>query len=140
MYCEACSAMAKANKLPKRRAAIREYMRAWTASNPKHAINDLMRGGILKSITDKGGRSWQDLVDYTVDDLKAHLERQFQPGMGWENRGLNGWHIDHRLPLSSFEFSSSDDPDFKAAWALTNLQPMWGDENIRKKDQILYLL
>ncbi|KQS74223.1 hypothetical protein ASG25_02055 [Rhizobium sp. Leaf384] len=69
-----------------------------------------------------------------------HLERQFTDGMTWENRGLNGWHIDHRLPLSSFSYTSAEDPEFQFAWSLANLQPMWGDENIRKKDQILYLI
>lgn len=138
-YCAPCAKLSKAGRLPHRREALRAYS-AVRRKIPMHAINDLMRGGILRSISDKGGRSWQGLVGYTAEQLKAHLERQFQPGMTWGNRGVNGWHIDHRLPLSSFNFSSADDPEFKAAWSITNLQPMWGDENIRKKDQILYLL
>jgi len=138
-YCTECNELSTAGKLPHLVQARNAYARE-RGRVPKHALNNLMRGGILKSISDKGGRSWQDLVDYTVEDLFAHIERQFEPGMTWENRGLNGWHIDHRLPLSSFNFSSADDPEFKAAWSITNLQPMWGDENIRKKDQILYLL
>lgn len=138
-YCEKCKSLSVAGKLPHLMIAKREYA-AERRKLPKHALNDLMRSGILKSITDKGGRSWQSLVDYTLEDLITHLERQFLPGMTWQNRGINGWHIDHRIPLSSFSFSSSCDDDFRAAWALTNLQPMWGDENIRKKDQIIYLI
>ena len=33
---------------------------------------------------------------------------------------------------SDFAFTSPDDPDFKACWALTNLRPLWGDKNISK--------
>jgi 5-methylcytosine-specific restriction endonuclease McrA len=42
------------------------------------------------------------------------------------------WHIDHIIPISSFSFSSPEDPEFKAAWALTNLRPLWAAQNISK--------
>lgn len=141
IYCEDCSALSSAGKLPHTRVAMAAARRKRNASHPKYAINDLMRGGISKSLRgEKAGRSWTSLVPYTVEQLCAHLERQFTDGMTWENRGLNGWHVDHRLPLSSFSYTSAEDPEFQFAWALSNLQPMWGDENIRKKDQILYLI
>jgi len=31
-------------------------------------------------------------------------------------------------------------PDFKAAWALTNLQPLWALDNIRKHNRMTFLL
>ena len=86
----------------------------------------------------KKGRSWEALVGYTVEDLMRHLERQFSKGMTWGNRGE--WHIDHIVPLKSFTFISPDEPEFKAAWALTNLRPLWGKENIRKNAKRLHLL
>src|SRR3546814_16139410 len=48
----------------------------------------------------------------------------------WDNRGE--WHIDHIRPLCSFEFKSPDDPQFREAWALTNLRPLWARDNPRK--------
>lgn len=60
----------------------------------------------------------------------AHLERQFLPGMTWENRGE--WHIDHIRPLCSFQFQTPDCPQFREAWALTNLQPLWAQDNLKK--------
>ncbi|WP_156379929.1 MULTISPECIES: hypothetical protein [unclassified Rhizobium] len=140
VYCGECTLLAKANKLPDSVARVRAYAKTWVASHPKHSLNAIMRRGILRSVEDKAGRSWTSLVPYTVEELMDHLERQFTDGMTWENRGLNGWHIDHRLPLSSFSYTSAEDPEFQFAWSLANLQPMWGDENIRKKDQILYLI
>lgn len=78
----------------------------------------------------KSGRRWQLLVGYTTEDLRRHLEALFVPGMTWLNHGE--WHIDHKRPLSSFMFASTDDPAFKECWALSNLQPLWAEDNLRK--------
>jgi hypothetical protein len=79
----------------------------------------------------KGGRSWTALVGYSVDKLMRHIERQFLPGMTWENRSL--WQVDHIVPLARFSFTSVDDPEFRAAWALTNLRPLWSEQNLQKR-------
>lgn len=86
-------------------------------------VNNSLREG-------KGGRSWERLLGFTLADLMAHLEAQFLPGMTWDNRGE--WHIDHIRPLCSFSFQTPDDPQFREAWALTNLQPLWAADNLRK--------
>jgi hypothetical protein len=90
-------------------------------------------------INGKSGRKWETLAGYTLNQLMAHLERQFLNGMTWENRG-NGWHIDHIVPLSSFKFTSPDDPEFKAAWALTNLRPLWKRDNLEKGSKQMFLV
>ena len=82
----------------------------------------------------KAGESWQTLVGYTVFDLKAHLEALFQPGMSWTNMGE--WHVDHIRPRSSFEFDSPTDPQFLECWALSNLQPLWKLDNLRKSSRL----
>lgn len=89
-------------------------------------------------VAGKSGKSWRDLVDYSLEDLVRHLERQFLPGMSWENR--SEWHIDHIVPKSSFEFSTADCDGFKAAWALTNLRPLWASDNVRKQAKQIYLI
>ncbi len=109
------------------------------AKEPRNLINNRMRAGMWASIKGKkAGRSWQKLVGYSTADLILHLERQFQRGMTWDNFG--DWHIDHRRPLASFSFTGPDDPEFKEAWALTNLQPLWAQENIAKRARITFLL
>jgi len=106
---------------------------------PKWHINNRMRVGMWASLKGKKlGQSWQALAGYSTAQLMAHLERQFLPGMTWENFGA--WHIDHRRPLASYAFKSTDDPDFRAAWALTNLQPLWAVDNMRKRDRLVCLL
>lgn len=140
-YCTECRVLQKANKLPHLRENIRVWRRKRYKEDPKFALNELMRGGISRSLRGmKDWSSWTDFVDYTVDELKAHLERQFTRDMTWENRGEFGWHIDHILPIASFDYDGPDHPEFKACWALTNLRPLWGNENSAKKDKILYLI
>lgn len=88
-----------------------------------------MSRGIRRSIV-PNGRHWSDLLGYDVDDLARHLTKQFTTGMTWENMAL--WHIDHVRPLSSFTIEGHDCPQFKAAWALDNLQPLWARANLVK--------
>lgn len=124
----------------------RKRFNAWyiqrAKGDPLVKISRMMRTLMHREVGRKsaGRGTWTKLVGYTADQLKIHLERQFLPGMTWDNRGLNGWHIDHIIPISSFSYDSHDHPDFKACWALTNLRPMWAADNIRKKDKRLFLL
>jgi hypothetical protein len=50
--------------------------------------------------------------------------------MSWENWSRNGWHIDHIVPLDSFDLTNPD--QVKTACNYTNLQPLWAADNIRK--------
>jgi hypothetical protein len=69
-----------------------------------------------------------DLVGCTVQELMAHLERQFAVGMSWENMGE--WHIDHVRPCASFDLTDLEQQKDCFHWS--NLQPLWAEENIRK--------
>lgn len=86
----------------------------------------------------KAGRSWQALVGYTLEDLMAHLERQFAAGMCWANIGQ--WHVDHIVPKSAFVYEQAEDAAFREAWALTNLRPLWAKDNLSKGPKRLLLL
>lgn len=79
----------------------------------------------------KSGRKWQELVGYSVDDLRSHLEAKFAEGMTWENYG-SGWHVDHVRPIASFDFVARGDEAVRECWALSNLQPLWAADNLRK--------
>jgi len=103
----------------------------------KFKINHNIRCAIQKSLkSNKQGKHWEHLVDYTLADLKKHLEKKFNKKNGhtWENYGE--WHIDHIIPVSIFNFTKPEHPDFKRCWALSNLQPLWGPENMSKGAKI----
>lgn len=76
-----------------------------------------------------------EALGYTPTDLINHLSSQLKDGMTWENYGE--WHVDHKLPITSFTFTDMYDPEFKRCWSLENLQPMWGSDNISKSNHIL---
>lgn len=100
--------------------------------NPKSHLKMVFRVAMRQCLKGlKKHRSTFDLLGYSVEDLKRHLEKKFAPGMTWENYG-RGWHVDHIIPLSAFNFASTDDADFRRAWALSNLRPLWAEDNMRK--------
>ena len=100
-------------------------------------LNERISGAINLSLRkNKNGLHWESLVGYTLEDLKQHLENLFTQGMEWGNYKHSGWHIDHIIPVSRFNFESYDDLDFKRCWALSNLQPMWGRENMSKGNRL----
>lgn len=70
------------------------------------------------------------LCGVSLDGLRDHLEAQFCGGMAWHNYGFEGWHIDHRRPLCSFNLS--DPEQQKLAFHYTNLQPLWKADNFSK--------
>ena len=71
-----------------------------------------------------------DLVGCNAETLSTHLEAQFSTGMNWANQGQ--WHIDHRRPCASFDLSIPEEQ--RMCFHYTNLQPLWGPENLSKSD------
>ena len=121
------------------RANAKRYNDARRATPSGH-LEWTIRASVKRAIAKetKAGRRTFELLGYTVDDLKTHLERQFLPGMTWENYGE--WHVDHRVPLASFEYQTPDCDEFKSAWAITNLQPLWAKDNLSKGSRRTVLL
>lgn len=79
---------------------------------------------------EKEGDTKEEL-GYSAVQLKHHLEKQFKEGMSWKNHGE--WEIDHILPLTLFDNSSTP----KEVNALSNLQPLWKEENRHKYNNII---
>lgn len=91
-------------------------------------MNNACKAGNFK----KNYRKTKDLLGYTWQDFKKHMESKFQDGMTWTNHGK--WHIDHIVPVKWFINNRCF--DIKVVNALTNLQPLWAVENIRKSDKV----
>lgn len=108
----------------KRRAGDVDYR---IMSRARSAISSALRSNT------KAGHM-EELLACSIEDLRHHLENQFTNGMTWENYGRHGWHIDHIIPISYFNFS--DPEQQKRAWHYTNLRPMWAKDNIRKGNKI----
>lgn len=106
-------------------------------STPKGKLNACISTAICNSLQrgTKARQHWETLVGYTIDDLKKHLEKQFDSNMNWENYG-SYWHIDHKIPMSIFNFETPADIDFIRCWSLKNLQPLEAKKNISKRNNI----
>ena len=98
-------------------------------------VSCLIRARLRMRLLNKGKKSIATYLPYTVDELIIHLEKQFTEGMTWDNYGE--WHLDHKIPDSSFNYSSVEDDEFKKCWALENLQPLWELDNLIKGKKII---
>ncbi len=108
-------------------------------SKPQNKIRRAIATRIRYALKNGRVSGWNHCLDYTVEELKLHLESKFTKDMTWDNYGFYGWHIDHKIPVSYFNFSSIRDVEFKQCWALDNLQPMWAKENLSKHAKLIYL-
>lgn len=118
------------SKNPERKAATNaRYVRTRMAIDPVFRLTYAIRCRLGQAFRSKSipkrGRT-RDMIGCGWDQLKAHIEAKFLPGMSWENR--EAWHIDHMTPLSS----ASTVEDMERLCHYTNLQPLWASDNIRK--------
>lgn len=98
----------------------------------KHNINHLLyaklKRGVYRCLGNNAtGSGWFKTLGYTIDDLRAHLEKHFTYNMSWDNR--HEWHIDHVVPICAFDIQSADSKEFKACFGLHNLRPIWPGDN-----------
>ena len=103
--------------------------------DPNGYLTSIMRSrvrGALKrfSPTNPKNKRTMEYVGCDIDTLRTHLESQFTEGMSWENQGE--WHIDHRRPCASFNLDNEEEQYM--CFHYTNLQPLWGTENLEKND------
>lgn len=111
--------------------------------DPLYRASSNMSRCIYESITSRGlgkrkrKRHWESIVGYTLQDLKEHLEKQFLPGMSWDNYGRKGWNIDHIIPIRFFRYNDMRDVEFRYCWSLDNLQPLWEKDNLEKGDKVI---
>jgi hypothetical protein len=115
----------------------RNYEKTRKTNDPLYKLISNFRTAIYQVLKENRvdkNQSYFDVLQYTPEQLIVHLEKQFTEGITWENYGE--WHVDHKLPISSFNIQEMGDSEFMKCWSLENLQPMWGEENIRKSNKI----
>ena len=124
--------------IDKHREYKRKYEKHRKDTDPLYRLVSNFRTAIYtvlkESNVDKYGHYF-DILQYTPDELINRLELQFKDDMSWENYGE--WHVDHIKPISSFDIKEIGDDEFMKCWSLDNLQPMWGEDNIKKSNKVL---
>jgi hypothetical protein len=150
----------------KNKEAIKEYNKKYAKSNrnkivKKHNEYQIIRRkndpafrirGIISNMINKqlesygstkNGKSCLDYLPYSIQELKEHIEQQFEIWMNWDNHGKYDsklwddndqstwtWQIDHIVPQSDLPYSSMTDDNFKKCWALSNLRPYSAKQNL----------
>ena len=130
----------RTENVDKWRKTKRDYEKTRKANDPIYKLINNFRTAIyqvLKENNVKKNGHYFDILKYSPEDLITHLEKQFDERMSWDNYGE--WHVDHIKPISSFNIQEIGDNEFIECWSLNNLQPLWGDENIRKSNKLDYL-
>ena len=119
------------------REQVRNVQRLWErgqlATNVQYRLRKQLRirlNGALRGQAKRGSAVSE--LGCSVAELVSYLEGLWTIGMTWESYGSGGWHIDHIVPLASFDLT---DPDQLAkACHYTNLQPLWWMDNLVKGD------
>lgn len=78
----------------------------------------------------KVGSAVKDL-GCSIEEFRAYIEKQFKPGMSWNNWGFHTWHLDHIKPLDSFDLTNRS--QFLEACHYTNYQPLEASKNHSKR-------
>jgi len=130
---EAANARARVrNKRPEVKAARSARVLTRYHADPDFRLKIRMSKAIRRALggAKKNRRPWENLVGYTIEDLRIHLKRQFVKGMSWHN--IDQWQVDHIVPIACFGRVDPGGDAFRACWALSNLRPLWKSLNHAK--------
>lgn len=102
----------------------REYQSKRRKIDPKYKLICDLRNLVNISIKNGGyvkKESTKIILGCSYDFFIKYLESKFVNGMTWENKGLEGWHIDHIKPVAS----AKSETEIIVLNHYTNLQPLW---------------
>jgi hypothetical protein len=117
------------------REKLNEKQRERYRNKPHFRIAALLRNRLNFVLNGKRrAQSLLDLLGCSAQEARRYIESQFLPGMSWDNHGK--WHIDHRKPLKGPGVDLTDPAQLAELCHYTNLQPLWGPENIRKSNRM----
>ena len=117
----------------------KKYRAKCIATIPLFRVNQTMSVSVRRGLVmGKQGMRWESLVGYTCNDLAKRLAKTLPAGYSWSDftMGKTDLEIDHIIPIAAFNFSTTDDLDFKRCWALTNLRLIPEKINQSKKDRL----
>jgi len=120
-------------KTPAQRKKEAAYNRKKRRENIQYRIKNNLRRRLWKALRGQKIASAVRDLGCSIEELKFYLEKQFKPGMTWENNTHDGWHMDHIIPLSAFDLTKRE--EVLKACHYTNLQPLWAIENFKKSNK-----
>lgn len=98
-------------------------------SDPGFRMRRILARRLHKAVKGRKSARTLELLGCSIEFLVQHLEKQFQPGMVWENYGP-AWHVDHIKPCAKFDLT--DAAQQRECFHYSNLQPLWKIDNLKK--------
>lgn len=118
------------------KSCISEENKSKRKSDPLWKLERICRDRTIKAFRSKNikkNSNTRELLGIDWDGLKEYIEKQFTEGMTWDNHTVDGWHIDHIIPLSS----AKTEKELTNLCHYKNLQPLWAFENLSKGSNII---
>jgi len=110
-----------------RKAAAKRYYHKKYWSNPNFRLTETLRRRLRHALKGNSkSAATEALLGICVDECRKYIESLFTEGMSWNSN----IHIDHIVPCASFDLS--DPEQQRACFHYTNLQPLWGPDNLFK--------
>jgi hypothetical protein len=121
-----------------------EYKKNRILIDPLYKLKENIKTSIYIALKRNGytkKSKTNEIIGCSYEDLKLHLESNFESWMDWENHGkyngnLNyGWDVDHIIPLSS----ATTEEELLKLNHFSNLQPLCSKINRDiKRDSLFY--
>lgn len=109
----------------------REQQRKRLLRDPIYRAKRALRKRLWEYKKKLGTISMSKSIGCNWMEFKLHIESQFYPcsvtntTMTWGNYGLNGWEVDHIIPLCT----AKEIGDLVKLSHYSNLQPLWAKDN-----------
>ena len=127
------------------------YLKKWQRTHKKHRskyekmkrrtdkhflMKDRIQGMIRRGLKKNYKRSNAEIfLGCTLAEFRKYFESLFCDGMTWDIFVSGGMiQIDHIVPCASFNLQKKADQ--KKCFHYSNLQPLWGKENLLKRDKV----
>ncbi len=101
-----------------------------------HRIGNIIRHHLKRGYK-KEFSTWENVLGYNFKQLKRHFRSTIPNGYSWVEFLNDELHIDHIIPRNEFEFTDSNDLQFKQCWDLKNLRLIPAKENLSKRDKVI---
>ena len=103
--------------------------------DPNYRLACSLRGRVFHALTaqrvSKTNKTFE-LLGCTIEEARQHIEKQFVEGMSWKNYALDTWHIDHIIPVNTFDLTKEEEQ--KKCFHYTNLRPLVAKKNLSRPD------
>src|ERR1043165_1347852 len=117
------------------------YSKARMQTDPEFKLLKSMRGRLWEALKGKSkSKTTQQLIGVDIEIFTKWIDFQLEEGMTMKNYGTI-WHIDHVIPLASFNLLDEDELQKAMNWK--NIRPLTPVRNMQKSnkvDQWLYVM